>query len=138
MRHELPTTKDLAVLVLSHESELNGLQGVFARTFDKLRVHLSLRFGSQGYYALVKRAMMLASTDFPGVMSFRVSEDGSLAGLQNVDTSEATFDVCATVLAKLIELLDSFIGRSLTVRLLDSAWPNTMQFDAVDRQGEKQ
>jgi hypothetical protein len=136
-----PTTKDLAILVLSNEcgddADLNTLQDAAARTFDRLRVHLSERLGARGYYALIKRAVTLASTDFPWLLSVRISEDGHPDGFQSMALSESTFDACVSVLARLIELLDTFIGRSLTARILNNAWPNAIQVDTtVDWLGE--
>jgi len=137
---EMPTTRDLAALVFSTEhdrsSDLYGPKGAAERIFDKLRVHLSARLGAQGYRAILNRAVKLASTDFPWLISVRISDDGSFSEFDSVNVSEAIFDGCVSVLAKLIELLETLIGRNLTVRMLHSAWPTVIRIDAADWPGE--
>src|SRR6187402_299774 len=136
MEQETPTTRDLAILVLSYEKtrnpEINGLNDAIQLTFDKLNGHLSIRLGSGGYYTLLQRAVKLATLDLPSLASIHVSHDGVLEGFQDMADSLDASDGCLAILSRLIELLDTFIGRNLTLRILHNAWPDVVGIDTVD------
>ena len=140
MEQETPTTKDLAGLVFSSEltdsSDLNDLRSAAERIFDKLNIHLSVRFGSGGYHALLRRALTLAAADVPMLASVHISEDGRVEGFQDMPEPQSICDGSVAMLARLIELLDTFIGRNLTVRVLQNVWPNVERVDAAVRPGE--
>jgi len=140
MEQETPTTKHFAGLVLENEladsSDPNDLQSAVERIFDKLNAHLSIRFGSGGYHALLRRALTLAADDVSVLASVHISEDGSVEGFQGMTDSQSISDGSVAMLARLIELLDTFIGRNLTVRVLQNVWPNVEQVNAAGRPGE--
>ena len=141
MEQKTPTTKDLAALVLSTEradaSDPDDLQSATQRIFETLSAHLSIRLGSRGYRALLKRAVTLAAADSPvALASIHVSEPGTMEGFGSLIEASMVTDACVAILARLIELLDTFIGRNLTVRVLNNMWPNILHVDAADRPGE--
>ena len=140
MGQETPTTKDLAALVFSSEvgvdSTLDQLRPGVQRTFQKLNVHLSARFGTGGYQALIKRALSLATTDYPWLASIRISENGNVEGFEDLTQFETVRDGCLAIFARLIEMLDTLIGRNLTARILQSAWPDSVPTGKAGRQGD--
>lgn len=50
--------------------------------------------------------------------------------------AQSASDGCLAILARFLELLDTFIGRNLTLRVLYSAWPDAIQIDRAGRLGE--
>jgi hypothetical protein len=138
MGQELPTT-DLAELILSSElgvdPELYEVKIAVRRTFDKLNAHLSSRLGTAGYSALLKRALSLAVRDFPWLATIDISENGDIDGLNDIPPHEPIWGGCVALLARLIELLDTFIGRTLTARVLRSAWPDAVPSDTSGGEG---
>lgn len=129
---ETPTT-DLAgrilVTELGVDSELPEVKSAVEKTFKKLSVLLSARLGTAGYSALLKRALSLAARDFPWLTSIRVSENGDVDGLDGVGEPKSMLAGSVAVFARLIELLDTFIGRMLTIRVLHGAWPDAVPID---------
>lgn len=125
MGQETLSATTLAELVLAAEQGIDPktgqLQDAVSRTFEKLNVSLSVRLGSAGYRTLQERAVLTAAFDHPMLISARVREDGSIEGI-----ASATFDESVAILARLIELLDTFIGRSLTARILHRVWPDVV------------
>jgi hypothetical protein len=140
MGQETPTTKDLAALVLSSEMgvdpTLDQLRIGVQRTFEKLNVHLSARFGTGGYQALIKRALSIATGQFPWLASIKILEDGTVQGFQDLTGFEPMLDAYVAIFAQLIELLDTLIGRDLTERILHSAWPDSVPTGEAGRQGD--
>src|SRR3569833_2127850 len=130
MGQETPSATALAILVLKGEQSVgptvNQRHGAIQRTFEKLNVHLSVRLGSGGYRVLLERAVTLAAGDFPWLTSARVTDDGNIEGVDDAAQPQAMFDGSVAILARLIELLDTFIGRNLTSRILNSAWPDAV------------
>jgi len=130
MAQETLSTRELALCILSFELEdgkdLQTLQGAVERTFAKLGAHLTVRLGSAGCRTLVKRAVALAANDLPWLASIEVSESGTLEGFQGMTEAGEVSDGVVAILARLVELLETFIGRTLTERMLHSTWPNAV------------
>ncbi len=115
------------------------------RVSDKLRAHLSKRIGQEGFRTLLARALVLTTAEFPHLSAARVGTDGSLIGLQRIvspaqeQNSEAQADTpegAIALVARLMELLATFIGETLTLRLISALWPELAWDDATD--GETQ
>ena len=92
---------------------------VTCRVCEKLRRPLSHLTGPAGFSSLLARALTLAQRENPALAGVRVTPTGSLEGL----VGEAA-EACPTLIAHLIELLTTFIGASLTLRLLHDIWPD--------------
>jgi hypothetical protein len=143
MEQDKLSNKVLALLLFAGEraddSGPDELQDAVQRTFEKLSVHLARRIGSAGYRALLKRAVAVAATDFPWLVLVSVSENGTLGGFgteaKGRDTSE-TADACVAILASLIGLLETFIGRTLCFRVLHDVWPGELGIEARDSHGD--
>jgi hypothetical protein len=130
------TIHDLAILLLNFQQEgKHGrpeLPSAVRGTFEKLNTHLSNRLGSAGYQALLSRALALAKADFPWLDLVRVGKDGTLEGLFEAAASQNTsivVDGSVAIVSNFIRLLETFVGRDLSMRLLNGVWPNAIQID---------
>ncbi len=101
---------------------------------EKLRVHLSARIGRDGFRTLLVRALRLAAVQFPHLSTVRVTPDGTLEGLVSApsgsepqreggEVRNENTEGAAAILTHLLELLVTFIGDSLTRRMLSTLWP---------------
>lgn len=143
MEQDTQTQNDLAHLLFSGEwaggSRVDELQNAIQGTFEKLNAHLARRLGAGGYHALLKRAVTLAAADFSWLSSVHVTANGTLEGfgpLSEVQTVSEMAEGCAAILARLIGLLETFIGRALCLRVLHAVWPDAVLRDADGSQGE--
>jgi len=106
---------------------------------EKLRIPLSRLSGTAGYSVLVGRALALAKAEYPSLVSWRIREDGSLevpgpAG-QGRDTEEIQ-KAGAALVAQLLELLATFVGEILAMRLVRDVWPDA-PYELIDIETEK-
>jgi len=91
---------------------------------EKLRQPLSTLAGVAGFRALLARALAIAVDEVPWLKTVHLNADGSLAGLDEGQLSEAELaEGEAVLLAQLVGLLVTFIGESITLRLLHEALP---------------
>jgi hypothetical protein len=98
------------------------------RVFDKLSQRLAQLITPVGSEALLMRAVHLSSAEFPFLD--RVQATPATASLiDRLRETAATVEPVQAhegfvlVLGTLVALLDSFIGRELTLRLLRDVWP---------------
>jgi hypothetical protein len=96
------------------------------RVCDKLRVSLTRFAGADGFAALLRRSLALARTEIPSLNRVTVRPDSSMDGLEALAADEADGGVEAVALlaAHLLELLVTFIGEPLTLRLVRESWPD--------------
>jgi hypothetical protein len=87
------------------------------RVCDKLRRPLTTLAGAAGFRSLLARALTLAKQESPVLGAWEVKADGSLQGL-NGEAAQSG----AVLIAHLIGLMITFIGESLTLRLLHDVW----------------
>jgi hypothetical protein len=87
------------------------------RVIEKLRTILTRFSGADGFTALLRRASVLSSTDKSSAAAYTVGKDGSITfeGLSN--------ETLLTLTAHLLNLMATFIGKSLTLTLLSEFWP---------------
>jgi hypothetical protein len=92
---------------------------------EKLRISLTQFAGADGFAALLRRAVALASAEVPALHRATVSADGRLEGLEQLATQPGSVASAAAVVitAHLLGLLVTFIGEPLTLRLVREAWP---------------
>jgi hypothetical protein len=96
------------------------------RVCAKLRLPLSTLAGVAGFRSLLSRALTLARAQAPSLSAVQVAADGSLEGLDELASQsdqEQSRDGGAILIAQLIELLLTFIGEGLTLRLVQDVWP---------------
>lgn len=92
------------------------------RVATKLSAGMTLLVSSDGYRALLGRALYLARAEYPVLEGFRVgTSDVYLAGLRETD---AAHDALVAFLAHVIALLARFIGDDLTGNLIRQRWPD--------------
>ena len=120
---DTPTTRELAQRLLAYEaveaSTANADTQTVCRVCDKLRRPLTTLAGAAGFRSLLARALTLAKRESPVLGEWEVKSDGSLQGL-NGEAAQSG----AVLIAQLIGLMITFIGESLTLRLLHDVWPD--------------
>lgn len=103
-------------------SDAPGIAAV--RVCEKLRTSLGKLAGTEAFAALLRRALALARADAPALRAVNVTADGRLLGLEEVANGDHGDKAAHELIAHLLHLLDTFIGRSLTLRLVRNAWPD--------------
>ena len=89
------------------------------RICEKLRISLSQFVGADGFAALLRRALALARTDVSSLETVKVTADGRLEGIEEVAANaNEDVDAAIAITAHLLALLVTFIGESLTLRLM--------------------
>ena len=120
---DTPTTRELAQRLLAYEAveaaTANADTQTVCRVCDKLRRPLTTLAGAAGFRSLLARALTLAKRESPVLAAWEVKSDGSLQGL-NGEAAQSG----AVLIAQLIGLMITFIGESLTLRLLQDVWPD--------------
>ncbi len=117
-----PKTREIAERLLAyeaaaqHSSEVSGPAA--SRVCQKLGHPLSRLIGTDGSRAILARALALARREAEVLNSVKVTDKGVLEGL----TGE-TEQVSAVLVANVIELLLTFLGEPLTLKLVHDVWP---------------
>jgi hypothetical protein len=93
---------------------------------EKLRRSLDDLLGPDAYSSIAARALDSARLEAPVLTSVEIREDGSIEGLSG-EARRAN----STLIAHLIGLMDTFIGETVTLWLLDDIWP-TLRGSKVD------
>lgn len=147
MSRATPLMREFARLLVAFETEKprgsHASSPVAFEVCEKLRPHLATLMGKAGFCALLSRALALASTEAPELRAVRVQADGTLGFHEGAgDASGEQDDTGASVVlfAQLLGLLEAFIGRSLTLRMLRDVWPKLIfndPFFSKDDQHEK-
>ena len=119
---DTPTTRNLARQLLSLEevgatSEISDVHAIRS-VCDKLRRPLATLAGAAGFRSLLERALTLAKQECQILDAWEVESDGSLRALNDEAAQSG-----AVLIAQLIGLMITFLGESLTFRLVQDAWP---------------
>jgi hypothetical protein len=118
---DTPTTRNLAkqLLALERDETASDMSDVHAIrcVCDKLRSPLTTLAGAAGFRSLLARALTLAKQESPVLGAWEVQADGSLQGLNGEPAQSGE-----VLIAHLIGLMITFIGESLTLRLLHDVW----------------
>ncbi|MGI4756782.1 MAG: hypothetical protein ACRYGF_08030 [Janthinobacterium lividum] len=88
------------------------------RVCEKLRRPLSHLVGIGGVRALLVRALTLAKREAQALADVEVMEDASFRGLEGEAAAESP-----VLISHLIQLLITFVGEDLTLRILHDVWP---------------
>jgi hypothetical protein len=93
---------------------------------EKLRLSLTRFAGAEGFASLLRRGLALARTEFPSLSHITVNSDCSIDGLEALAASgdDAGIEAGVGLTAHLLELLVTFIGEPLTLRLVRESWPD--------------
>lgn len=133
MRRATPETYNLARQLLAREGgdgkDPEQVVPAAEAVFRKLGQPLSLLIGRGGFHSLLARAINLSASEFPllvGIQGETLKEDSlqgvraSLPGRAPTEVNEALVDV----VANLVWLLVTFIGRDLALWVVEQAWPD--------------
>jgi len=110
------------------------------RVYEKLRRPLCALAGVAGFRSLASRALTLARAEAPSLSAVQVTADGSIQGLGELSPQSYTDHAesgGAILIAQLLGLLCTFIGKALTLRLVQDAWPDAVFDDPDSGNGEK-
>ncbi len=94
---------------------------------ERLRQPLSSLTGKAGFQALLSRALTLTKPEFPQLELAKVNADGHLEGMAEIRMSLSTQEAAqmeTALVAHIVELLCTFLGEILTIRLLQDVWPD--------------
>jgi hypothetical protein len=124
-----PSIRDLARRLLAVEASPPAADPRVheaVRVFEKLRVSLTRFTGSDGFKALLRRALALARADVPALHGIAEKANGSLEGLDKLAAGDrdVAVDAAIALTAHLLGLLAIFIGEPFTMRLVREAWPD--------------
>src|SRR6185369_2629253 len=82
--------------------------------------------GAEGFASLLRRALVLASEEEPALQSVKVGAGGRLEGMEQLAADKvacpAGDEPAVAVISHFLELLVTFIGEPLTLRLVREAW----------------
>ena len=120
-------TLDLAQRLVAHESAAGKTaeptKFAASRICETLRQPVCALAGVAGFRSLLSRALTLAKAEAPSLSAVQVAADGSLQGLDELDTQidqDQAREVGAILIAQLIGLLLFYIGEGVTLRLVIS------------------
>ena len=107
------------------------------RLCERLAEQLTPLIGDAGVAAICARSLHLTQRNVPGLAPVRESAPGEapFALLQlSLEQQEpaAAAEAAVALLATVSELLASFIGESLTTRLLSETWPDDFAGDITE------
>ncbi|HWP35603.1 MAG TPA: hypothetical protein VNM66_08400 [Thermodesulfobacteriota bacterium] len=125
-------SEEIARRLIEHEA--GGRHGTDAlaqaaeRTCERLREHLAPLIGPMGFRVLLASALDLARSKHPLLrhVDVRAEQSGCLSGLTEAAKGREPAEFGAAIAALFggfIGLLESFIGESLTLRLIRKAFP---------------
>jgi len=125
-----PLMRDLAQRLLALETASQFESGPKRHegiaVSEKLRISLTRFVGADGFTALLRRALALARADVPLLETVKLSADGRLEGIEDLaaDAAIVSKEGATAITAHLLGLMATFIGESLTLRLVREAWPD--------------
>ena len=127
-----PGMRDLAHRLLTYEADAakasEPMESPTLRVYEKLRQGLGEFVGVAGFQSLASRALTLSTPEAPSLSAARVTADGSLQGLGEIETEidmdkDRAGEGGIILIACLLGLLRIFLGEALTLSLLRNAWP---------------
>ena len=140
--------RDLAERLIAYEIKrtkpvVTKLPAAF-HVCEKLRPHLATLMGSTGFCAFLSRALALAVKEVPRLSTVQVKPDGTFSGLDAPGMQVHTEKLAEggiVLVARMLGLLETFIGEDLTLRMLNEVWPKltlSALFFGEEDQNEKE
>ena len=116
------SVREVAQKLVSEQGRRTG-NGNSLLLNEQLRSSLVRFAGMDGFASLLRRAIVLSSTTIPALRHAKVGTAGQLEGLDRTFTEDRVLsrEASIVVTSQLLELLVSFIGESLTRRLVEDA-----------------
>jgi hypothetical protein len=139
-----PENQELSRRLLAFEaahdnSSAAGVDGA-ARVIEELRLRLIKLAGVDGFRALLSRALTLAKAEVSSLNTVHVQVDGSVEGFDGIEGSQeeagAATHAGIVLVAHLLQLLVTFIGEPLTLRVVRDIWPDA-SMDGADLRSEE-
>jgi hypothetical protein len=124
----LPRQKshDLARSLVSSETDACKLaleaQPATVRVYERLRRQLGAPVGVEGFQALASRALALAKSESPRLNEVQITANGSLRGLDEVESqtdNDEDGEAGTVMIAQLLGLFLAFLGEGTTLRLIE-------------------
>jgi hypothetical protein len=119
-------TRDLARNLVACETgaSTTSLQTEAAtvRVYERLRRQLGAPVGVEGFQALASRALALAKSESPRLNAVRVTANGGLRGLGEVESQtdpNEDGEAGIILIAQLLGLFLTFLGEATTLRLIE-------------------
>ena len=130
--------RQLLAFEAKHDHSPEARVDVATQVIEELRLRLIRLAGVDGFRSLLSRALTLAKAEAPSLKVAQVGADGSVEGLDDIEQSpEAGARQAGTILvAHLLQLLVTFMGTPLTLRLVRDAWPDA-SMDGADLRSEE-
>ncbi|WP_171475798.1 hypothetical protein [Frigoriglobus tundricola] len=137
-----PAIRDLARRLIALEAARDTSPGAYpsaaVRVCHRLRAPLVRLAGVAGFRSLMSRALAIAKTEVPSLAVAQVCADGRLEGLEGLQPDEGVESGAGdTIVARLLDLLVTFIGEPLTLRLVRDVWPDETVTGADAGSGEQ-
>jgi len=143
MSTDSPEIRNLARRLIAfdaaHKNSSEAPVAAAARVIVELRLRLIKLAGVDGFRALLSRALTVAKAEVPSLNMLHVGADGSLEGFDGIEQSHeagAVDQAGIVLLAHVLELLVTFIGTALTLRLVREIWPGAT-LDGADLRTEE-
>ena len=131
-----PSLRELARRLLAQSRVAGNTQAQDAALVsERLRESLTKFAGVYGFAALLRRALALATSEVPALVSVSVSAEGHIIGLDKLvaHAAQVREDAAVAMTVRLLGLLVTFVGEPLTLRLVRQSSPQT----SVDEEHEK-
>lgn len=112
------------------------LVSVAVSIFETLLTTLSPVVGTFGSQALLGRSLTLTTTAFPCYGEVRGAEHALLDAVGaclRKQEPDVAMEATVALLTAYMDLLATFIGEPLTMRLLQEAWPDLLTFPPQER-----
>ena len=122
-----PKMREIAEQLILYEATAEAGSQLAAsaahRVLEALRRPLCTLVGVQGYQVLMARSLTLAKVKAPVLGAVTVQPDGSLVGFSEITAQDAS-EAGVVLTAQLFQLLTTFIGKDLTLRIFIGVWPD--------------
>ena len=93
---------------------------------ERLRISLTRFAGAEGFASLLRRALVQARADNPRLSSLKVGSSGQLEGIETLaGDPDVAAEAALAITTQLLTLLVTFIGETITHKLVHEAWPQT-------------
>jgi hypothetical protein len=119
-------TRDLARSLVASEADASATalqtEPATVRVYQRLRRQLGAAVGADGFQALASRALALAKSQSPRLSLVRLTADGGLHGLGEVESQtggDEDGEAGIILISQLLGLFLTFLGEATTLRLVE-------------------
>ena len=119
-------SRDLARSLVASEADASATslqtEPATVRVYERLRRQLGAPVGADAFRSLASRALALAKSESPRLSTVRVTANGDMRGLSEVEFQTGEDDdgeAGIILIAQLLGLFLTFLGKATTLRLID-------------------